>query len=581
MSQLLDISPDLALPLDAVTQKFAWLGRSGGGKTYGLKRFVEQMLGIGVQVVVLDSVGVWSGLRLGPDAFDVPIIGGLYGDIPLEPTSGALVAEVATSHGSSMVLDTSQMLDAQRARFCEAFGRRLFELKKIAPGAMHVVLDEGQDVVPQNPNEGEKMMLHEWVRIAKQGRAFGIGLSIASQRPQEVNKKALNQAECVVAFQLTGSHERKALEYWLADKGMEAKLSDTLTTLDIGRPFVWSPQWLKISRIIERILPIKSADTSKTPQFGDAPVVARAMRPIDLGALRASMAAATDEAKTNDPKALRARIKELELLVAAGAGPQATPIVVFDKKRAEQLRDSYDKYFARAEQLLQWEHSELREIVERMEKLHRNARQLEQHLEASTLSEDLGAFLEDLRATAVPKAPAAAPKTAPAKTQAAAVPKAHAVPVVDGLPPGEAAVLDAISQKKGGATKPYLVLVTGLAAGSVRSYTQRLVSKGLVSRGNGVFLATAEAFKLLPERAPLPSGKALVKHYIDTLPGGENKVFETIARGARGSSWSRSLLAEATGLAEGSVRSYTQRLVTRGLVERSDDGMRLHSEFGL
>lgn len=579
MSQLLHISPDLALPLDAVTQKFAWLGRSGGGKTYGLKRFVEQMLGMGVQVVVLDSVGVWSGLRLGPDAFDVPIIGGLYGDIPLEPTSGALVAEVATSHGSSMVLDTSQMLDAQRARFCEAFGRRLFELKKIAPSAMHVVLDEGQDVVPQNANEGEKMMLHEWVRIAKQGRAFGIGLSIASQRPQEVNKKALNQAECVVAFQLTGSHERKALEYWLADKGMESKLSDTLTTLDIGRPFVWSPQWLKISRIIERILPIKSADTSKTPQFGDAPVVSRAMRPIDLGALRASMAAATDEAKANDPKALRTRIKELELLVAAGAGTQAAPVVVFDKKRAEKLRDSFDKHFARTEQLLQWEHSELREIVERMEKLHRNARQLEQHLESNTLAEDLEAFLEDLRVAAVPKARVAAPKVAPVKVPQD-VTKAPAVPVVDGLPPGEAAVLYAISQKKGGATKPYLVLVTGLAAGSIKSYTQRLASKGLVTRGIGVFLATAAAFKLMPERAPLPSGKALVDHYIDTLPGGEDKVFGAIARGSR-NPWSRAQLAEVTGLAEGSVKSYTQRLVTRGLVERSGDGVRLHSEFGL
>ncbi len=474
----LDIAPDLQLPLDAVTQKFAWIGRTGSGKTYGLKRFVEQMLYAGVQVIVLDTVGVWSGLRLGSKGFDVPVLGGFYGDIPLEHTSGALVAEVVVSHGSGLVLDTSQMTDGQRARFCEAFGRRLFELKKATPAAMHIVLDEGQDVVPQNPNEGEKMMLHEWVRIAKQGRAFGMGLSIAGQRPQEINKKALNQAECVFAFQLTGSHERKALEYWLADKGMETKLSDALLTLEIGRPFVWSPQWLKISKVIERIHPIDSADTSKTPQFGDAPRIARQMKPIDLGALRESMAAVVEQTKENDPKALRARIQELEQLVAAGAGPAAAPVVVFDKKKAEKLRDSHDAHVSRAQQLLQWEHAELQEIHDRIEKLWRNSKLLEQHLETNTLADDLGAFLDDLRTT---NAPPVDTKHAERKarwkgktvlsTKQAADAGALSRPVEqkngDHLPTGELATLSAIATKKGGALRAYLVLVTGLRKASI------------------------------------------------------------------------------------------------------------------
>jgi hypothetical protein len=571
----LSIAPDLNLPIDAVTQKFAWLGRSGGGKTYGLKRFVERMLLLKVQVVVLDSVGVWAGLRLGPQGFDVPVIGGLYGDIPLEPTSGALMAEVVVSHGSSMVLDTSQMIDAQRARFCEAFGRRLFELKKQTPGAMHIVLDEGQDVLPQNVNEGEKMMLHEWVRIAKQGRAFGMGLSIATQRPQEVNKKALNQAECVFAFQLTGSHERKALEYWLADKGMSTKLSDTLTTLDIGRPFVWSPQWLKISRIIERIHPILSADTSKTPQFGDAPQVARTMRPIDLGALRTSMAAATEELKANDPKLLRARIKELEKLVA---DPQAAPVVVFDKKKAEKLRDSYDKHAARTQQLLQWEHQELREIFDRIEKLHRNATFLEQHLEINTLAEDLGAFLDDIRTTAPP---IAAPKratetvlsTKPARTPRIAPPPDAPKTEASDLARSDRLMLQVLAQH-GAMPLTRCAMLAGypITASTTKNGATRLRGLGYIEGNNSEISITPLGSTKLGPIEKLPKGaKALLDYWCARLSKVDEQMLRALAK-----SYPKSMLYPALATAAGydpdksTAKNSATRLRGLGLIEGSN-----------
>lgn len=312
----LEILEQLSIPIDAVTQKMAWLGRTGSGKTYGCKRFVEQALRAGAQVVVLDSMGVWYGLRQGEGGFPIPVLGGLYGDIPLDPGAGVAVAEFVVAQTVSLVLDVSQMTDGQRAKFAEAFGRRLFELKKASPSAMHLVLDEAQDFVPQNANDGEKMMLHEYVRICKQGRALGMGVSMVSQRPQEVNKKALNQVECVMAFQLTGPHERKALEYWLADKGMETKLSKVLTTLPVGEPFVWSPQWLKVSSVQGKVLPISSSDTSRTPQVGDAPRAQQSMKKIDLVALRKSLEASVVEATENDPKALKAELRALRQQLA-------------------------------------------------------------------------------------------------------------------------------------------------------------------------------------------------------------------------------------------------------------------------
>jgi len=84
----LKLGRNLSLPSSAVTQTWAWMGRKGSGKSYGAGKFCELLLANGDQVVVLDPVGVWYGLRLnkrgtGKSEFPIPIIGGDHGDIPL------------------------------------------------------------------------------------------------------------------------------------------------------------------------------------------------------------------------------------------------------------------------------------------------------------------------------------------------------------------------------------------------------------------------------------------------------------------------------------------------------------------
>src|SRR3954462_4528814 len=86
VTRVLHLAKDLTLPLDAATQTFAFIARKGAGKTYTAGKLVEQLLKAHVQVVVLDTVGNWYGLRMSADGkgtgFDVPVLGGLRGDIP-------------------------------------------------------------------------------------------------------------------------------------------------------------------------------------------------------------------------------------------------------------------------------------------------------------------------------------------------------------------------------------------------------------------------------------------------------------------------------------------------------------------
>jgi DNA helicase HerA-like ATPase len=131
----LDFSPDLKLPIDAATQTFAFIGRKGSGKTYAAGKLVEELIDAKVQCVILDTVGNWYGLRLAadgkkPSGLEIPLLGGLRGDIPLKPEAGHMVADLVTDTGRSIVLDLSQFSFEGRRQFATAFGRQLWQRKK-------------------------------------------------------------------------------------------------------------------------------------------------------------------------------------------------------------------------------------------------------------------------------------------------------------------------------------------------------------------------------------------------------------------------------------------------------------------
>lgn len=73
---MLNLATDLQLPLDAVTQTFAFLAKRGVGKTYSASVLVEEFLKNGLPVIVLDPLDVWWGLRANHtgDAAGFPIV---------------------------------------------------------------------------------------------------------------------------------------------------------------------------------------------------------------------------------------------------------------------------------------------------------------------------------------------------------------------------------------------------------------------------------------------------------------------------------------------------------------------------
>jgi len=315
----LPLADGLALPLAVVTEKLAFLGRTGSGKTYGAMKLAELMLDAGAQVGVIDPVGVWRGLRVpatkGGRSYDVVVFGGLAGaDLPLEPTAGELVADLVSDRRLSFVLDISQLIPAEQQRCIHDFAARFFQRRKAAPAAVHLFLEECQEYLPENPSGLEARTLGVMQRLWKLGRNFGIGGSLISQRPQEIAKKALNMSGTLFAFHMTGPQERKTIRAWVADHGVATNIEAVLQKLKVGQPHVESPTFLGVSKTVQ-IRPRVTADLSSTPTVVGAAAPARPLTPIDVAQLREAMAATIEKAKADDPKALRARIVELSDLL--------------------------------------------------------------------------------------------------------------------------------------------------------------------------------------------------------------------------------------------------------------------------
>jgi hypothetical protein len=175
---------------------------------------------------------------------------------------------------------------------------------------LHVFLEEAQLFAPQRPGPDDARMLGAFEHIVRLGRNYGIGCTIVTQRPQSVNKEVLSQVECLCVLQVTGPHERKALEEWVQEVGGERKLVGELPGLARGEGYVWSPSWLR-TYLRVRFAKKATFDASATPEVGKA-ARAASLSAVDVEALRVDLAEVVAAAEKDDPKALRRRVAELE-----------------------------------------------------------------------------------------------------------------------------------------------------------------------------------------------------------------------------------------------------------------------------
>lgn len=319
----LDLAKGISLPLDIVTQTIAILAKRRAGKSYTMRKLVEQLLTANQQVIMVDPKGDQWGIRSSADGkrpgFPIVILGGEHGDAPLEVSAGEVVAKLVVEERVSVLLDLSVFRKHEIATFMTAFLENLYRLKaqEAYRTPVMLVIDEADAIAPQKPQKGEERMLGAAEDIVRRGGQRGIGCALITQRSAVLNKNVLTQAQMLIVLRTIAPQDLAAMKAWIDVHGTleEGKtLMDSLPSLPIGDAWFWSPGWPTESGIFERahVRAIETFDSGATPAPGQKQIIPKNLADVDLEALKKQMHATIEKAKNDDPRLLRKRIAELE-----------------------------------------------------------------------------------------------------------------------------------------------------------------------------------------------------------------------------------------------------------------------------
>ncbi|MBE6906668.1 MAG: ATP-binding protein [Ruminococcaceae bacterium] len=112
-----------------------------------------------------------------------------------------------------------------------------------------IFCDEAHLYIPANAQQGvETSSLQSFERIAKEGRKYGVGLVVISQRPSEVNRTVLSQSSNYIAMRLTNADDQNVIRKLLPDS--IGNFADLLPVLDVGEAIAVGDACLLPSRII-------------------------------------------------------------------------------------------------------------------------------------------------------------------------------------------------------------------------------------------------------------------------------------------------------------------------------------------
>jgi hypothetical protein len=327
------------------------MGKRGGGKSFFFRLAMERALTRRVRCGWIDAMGVGWGVTVSGDGKNpgfpnVVVFGGLHGHLPITEGAGKALGRTLAKATFSWVLDLSTMPSkAARVRFMADFVDALYEacdtplllfLDEVDIWAPQMILDK------QGPSAALLGAMHELVR---RGRVKGLSVWMATQRPAEVSKGIISQADALVTFKLMAPQDLDAAMAWMkghVGKAKAAEWAAEIPTLKVGSAIVYLTEpVISIERVAFPL--IQTLDTFKPPKKGDAPVSDKARASVDLEAIKAELGTVEEELKANDPAVLKATIRDLHKALhnlerekAKAVGHPATPAITVEEMNRER-----------------------------------------------------------------------------------------------------------------------------------------------------------------------------------------------------------------------------------------------------
>lgn len=543
-------------PQKLIDGKLLIQANSGGGKSWAIRRIIEQSYGK-FQIIVLDPEGEFSTLR---EHYDF-VLAGKGGDTPADPKSASLLARKLLEENVSAIVDLYELHPQERKKFVRYFLDSMVNAPKELYHNVLVILDEAHMFVPEKE---ESEASNAVIDMASRGRKRGYSLVLATQRISKLNKDAAAECNNKLIGRTSLDIDRKRAGDELGITNKEDVLA--LRSLSPGEFFAFGPA------ISDTVIRVKIGEVKTSHPKAGSGFKVKVAPPTErikkiLAKLADLPAEAEQEART--VAELKAEIRTLK----GHKCPKVSSQEDIDRAVSTALKQKDKEMFA-----------ERGQFIKHMGTLFKTIENIgKQVAEVLTTKETAMKEIEqELDITASPgvitqsvKFPIPKDYYKPLEQKV----KFHPEEKQSSIGMGERKILIAIAQYPNeGMTREHLTVVTGYKSSSRNAYIQRLTSKNLATVINGYVRITMEgAQELGDDYEPLPIGEDLQRHFMNTLPEGEKRILAVLI-GAYPQSVDREELSNSTGYKSSSRNAYIQRLNARQLVVYEGQGKVIASD---
>ncbi len=252
---------DVTLPvIEILTGRGFATGKSGSGKSNTASVVAEELLEAGYPLLVVDTDGEYYGLK---EEYEMLHAGADEEcDIQIGPEHAEQMASIALEENVPVILDVSGYLDEDVAdELLRETARQLFVKEKKLKKPFLLVVEEVHEYIPEGGGVGEtgKML----IKIGKRGRKHGLGILGISQRPADVKKDFITQANWLVWHRLTWDNDTKVV-----GRIIDSEYAERVSELDDGQAYVQT-DWTDVGVRKVQFRRKRTFDAGATPGLDD------------------------------------------------------------------------------------------------------------------------------------------------------------------------------------------------------------------------------------------------------------------------------------------------------------------------
>jgi uncharacterized protein len=528
---------------------------SGGGKSWALRRLLEQTAPL-VQQLVIDPEGEFATLR---ERYDYIIAAPHDADAIATPQTAAVLARRLLESGVSAILDIYDLKAHERQLFVRRFLDALTNAPRPLWHPVLVVIDEAHSFCPQ---VGSSEASGAVIDLCTRGRKRGQCAVLATQRLSKLHKDAAAELLNVLVGRTGLDVDVKRAADVLGLTARDA--TEQLRNLAPGEFFAFGPA---LSPAVRRVTigPVQTTHPKSGNRMMKAPPPPSAKVRAKLAELADLQREADEEARTVEDLQKQNADLRRKLSIAEKRSPeQGVPEAEVQRRIREALAATPTPDFSKAERLVG-------EARAARSELTRVAYELEQEIVA--LANPPNGYRLAL-------GDAQAPISTPARPSPSRE-TVRAYKPAEGLTGPEQRILDAIAWMNSiGVDEPEQVAVAFIAGytiggGAWNNPRGSLRTKGLVEYRGDALVLTAEGAALARAPGGDVTADELHRRVFERLPGPESKLLRVLID-RYPEALSNDELAAAAGYSAGggAFNNPRGRLRSLGLIEYRDRASR-------